>query len=338
VANNPVPGLTPTFAATNTGTTNTYGACSVTDSNGESTCSLTSTVAEVKTLSITSPVSRLGGTVTFNPGVPASAHSTITGTTPVVANDTDTSTITITIKDAFSNPISGQTPTFSATNTGNGNTYGACGVTNTSGVSTCTLKSTKAEIKTLTITSPVTKADGTVTFNAGAAVAANSNIRGSGPTPADGTSTSTITITLNDAFNNPVSSQTPTFIASDTGNDNVYGTCTASNATGVSTCTLASLTAETKALSIATPVSKTGGNAVFIAGFPVAANSSITGTGPVIANGSATSTITITLKDSGNNPVAGPTPIPPPLAAAAVAALLAMLITRSFVVIVLESM
>ncbi len=307
-ANNPVQGLTPTFAATNTGTTNNYGECSVTDSNGESTCSLTSTVAEVKTLSITSPVSRLGSTVTFNPGVPASAHSTITGTTPVVANNTDTSTITITIKDAFSNPIAGQTPTFSATNTGNGNTYGACGVTNTSGVSTCTLKSTKAEIKTLTITSPVTKADGTVTFNAGTAVAATSTITGTGPTAADGTTTSTITITLNDAFSNPVSGQTPTFTATNTGNDNIYGTCTASNATGVSTCTLASLTAETKALSIATPVSKTGGNAVFTAGFPVAANSSITGTGPVIANGSATSTITITLKDSGNNPVAGQTP------------------------------
>ncbi|MES2528635.1 MAG: Ig-like domain-containing protein [Bdellovibrionota bacterium] len=308
VSNNPVSGIVPTFGATNTGTTNVYGTCSASDASGISTCTLTSTKAEVKTLSIATPVVKAGGTVTFTAGAAVAANSTITGTSPVVADGTATSTVTITLLDASSNPVAGQTPTFSATDTGTTNVYTACSASNTSGVSTCTLKSTKAEVKTLSIATPVVKAGGTVTFNAGSAVAANSTITGTGPVVADGTSTSTITITLLDAFSNPVSGQTPTFTATNTGTSNVNGACSASNASGVSTCTLKSANAEVKTLAIATPVVKTGGTVTFTAGSAVAANSSISGTGPVIANGSATSTVTILLKDAANNPVAGITP------------------------------
>jgi adhesin/invasin len=304
--NNPVPDLTPTFSATDTGSTNSYSACSVTDSFGISTCTFTSMSAETKNLTIVSPVHRSGGTVDFIPGAPDAAYSTITGSGPVVADGSTTSTITITILDAFHNPISGETPTFSATNTGSTNNYTTCSATDAFGVSTCTMKSTKAEVKTLSITSPVTKSDGSVTFTAGSAVAANSHITGSGPIPADGSTASTITITLNDAFNNPVSSITPNFSA--TGSNNGPGICSATDATGVSSCSLTSTTSETKTLSITYPFTKADGTVQFIAGFPVAANSSITGTSTVIANGVATSTITISLNDASNNPVAGQTP------------------------------
>ncbi len=307
-SNNPVSGQTPTFAATNTGTTNAYGACSVTDAFGVSTCTMTSTKVETKTLNIATPVNRSGGTVVFTVGAPASATSTITGTSSIIANGVATSTVTVTLLDAFQNPVAGQTPTFSATNTGTTNTYGACSLTNAFGVSTCTLKSTKAESKILSIATPVSKADGSVIFIADSAVALNSNISGSSPTPSDGASTSTITITLRDAFSNPVAGQTPTFSATNTNTTNVYGACSITDAAGVSTCTMTSLKSETKILSIATPVSKADGSVVFIAGGAVAANSTITGSGPVIANGTATSTITITLRDISNNPVAGYTP------------------------------
>jgi adhesin/invasin len=302
--NNAVAGQTPTFAATNTGTTNIYGDCSLTDAFGVSTCTMTSKKVETKTLNIATPVNRSGGTVVFTVGAPASATSTITGTSSIVANGLATSTVTVTLLDAFYNPILGQTPTFSAT--GTTNSYGACSLTDAFGVSTCTLKSTKAESKTLSIATPVSKADGSVIFIADSAVALNSTISGTGPTPSDGSSTSTITITLGDAYSNPVAGQKPTFDA--TGTTNIYGECSFSDASGVSTCTMASFKSETKTLSIMTPVSKTDGTVLFIAGGAVAANSSITGSGPVIANGSATSTVTITLKDISNNPVAGFTP------------------------------
>ena len=307
-SNNFVPGVTPTFSATDTSSTNSYGVCSASNASGVSTCTLSSTVAEVKTLSIATPVVKAGGTVTFTAGSAVAANSTITGTSPVVADGTATSTVTITLKDASNNPVSGQTPTFSATDTSAGNTYGSCSATNASGVSTCTLKSTIAEVKTLSIATPVVKAGGTVTFTAGSPVAANSTITGTSPVVADGTATSTVTITLKDTNNNAVSGQTPTFSATDTSSGNTYGSCSATNASGISTCTLKSTIAEVKTLSIATPVVKAGGTVTFSAGAPVAANSTITGTSPVVADGTETSTVTITLKDASNNPVAGQTP------------------------------
>jgi Bacterial Ig-like domain (group 1) len=305
-SNNPVSGQVPSFSATDSGATNTYGTCSSSNASGISTCTLTSLRAETKNLSIISPVTKAGGTVVFTNGPALAATSTITGTSPVTADGTATSTVTVTLKDANNNPVPGSVPTFSATDTGTTNVYGTCSASNASGVSSCSLKSLIAEVKTLSIATPVVKADGTVTFTAGTPVAANSTITGSGPVAADGVATSTVTITLKDINNNPVSGQVPTF--GSTGSTNTLGTCSSTNASGVSTCTLSSTTSETKTLSIATPVIKTGGTVVFTAGSAVAANSTITGTGPVIANGTATSTVTITLKDASNNPVVGQVP------------------------------
>lgn|GEM_PF-1569233 len=97
------------------------------------------------------------------------ANSTITGTSPVTADGTATSTVTITLKNANNNAIVGVIPTFSATNTGTTNSYATCSATDGSGASTCTMTSTKAEVKTLSIATPISKADGSVTFQNGPA-------------------------------------------------------------------------------------------------------------------------------------------------------------------------
>lgn len=302
--NNSVVGTTPVFSATGTG--NTLSACSSTDASGVATCTLASTVAEIKTLSITSPITKADGTVTFTAGAAIAANSSITGSGPIIANDVATSTVTVTLRDASNNPVAGETPTFSTS--GTGNTQTACGVTNASGEATCTLKSTKAEVKTLSITAPVTKTGSTVTFTAGPASSVTTTIAGTGPVTANGVATSFITITILDAFSNPITGTTPIFNATNTGSNNSYGACSASNASGVSSCTLSSLTAETKTLQLTSPTAVTGGTVVFTAAAPSAANSTIAGTGPVTADGVATSTVTITLKDAGNNPVPGQTP------------------------------
>lgn len=186
----------------------------------------------------------------------SATYSTITGTGPVTADGISTSTITITIKNGYDQAMPGVTPTFSATNTGSTNTYGACTVTDALGVSTCTLSSTRAEVKTLFIVSPVLKPDGAVIFTAGAVSAATSTISGSTPNLADGIDTATVTITLLDAFSNPISGTTPTF--SSTGSNNTLNACSASNTSGVSTCTMSSITAEEKTLTLANPVVVTG--------------------------------------------------------------------------------
>ena len=305
---NVIAGLVPTFSATDTGSTNAYGTCSVTNASGVSTCTLTSTTAETKTLQLTSPISKSGGTVVFSAGSASIANSTIVGTSSILADGVATSTVTITLLDAGHNFIVGTVPTFSATNTGTSNSYGTCSATNASGVSTCTLSSTNAEVKTLQLLTPISKSGGSVTFVAGAASAVQSTIIGSGPVPANGSSTSTITITIKDANNNLIAGVTPTFSATDTSSTNAYGACSVTNASGVSTCTLSSTYVETKTLQLLTPVSKTGGNVVFSAGAASIAHSSITGSGPIVANGSSTSVVTITLLDATNNPVIGTTP------------------------------
>ena len=305
---NPVDAVTPTFNATNTGASNAYGACSATSLAGTSTCTLKSSNTETKTLSLVTPIAMSGGTVVFVAGAASAVNSSIAGTSSVVANGIATSTVTITLKDSGNLAILGTTPTFTATNTNNGNTYGACSATNGSGVSTCSLSSTKAELKTLSISSPINLAGGTVTFTAGTISSANSQITGTSSIVANGTATSTVTIVLYDVNNNAVAGTTPVFSATDTGATNAYGGCSVSNAAGTSTCTLSSTKAEAKTLSIATPVSKSGGSVSFIAGAAVAVNSSIAGTGPVTSNGVASSLVTITLRDANSNPVPGTTP------------------------------
>lgn len=92
------------------------------------------------------------------------AKSTITGSGPVIADGASQSTVSITLLSANDIPIVGVTPTFSATNTGSKNLYGPCSSTDSTGVSTCTLRSTAAEVKTLKILTPIIKSDETVTF------------------------------------------------------------------------------------------------------------------------------------------------------------------------------
>jgi adhesin/invasin len=303
---NPVSGQTPTFSATGSG--NSYGPCSATNASGVSGCTMTSTVGGTKTLSIQTPVVKIGGTVVFTSLLPDAAHSTIVGTGPVVADGSASSVITITLHDVNDVPVQGLTPTFSATDTGGTNTYQACSSTNGSGVSTCTMKSTHAEIKTLSIQTPIVKVGGTVVFNAGAADPAHSSITGTGPVLADGSAASTVTITLADVNSNPLVGTTPTFNATNTGGGNTYQTCSATNGSGVSTCTMKSTHAETKTLSILTPIVKSGGTVVFQPGGASASTSTITGTGPVTADGSATATVTITILDAQSNPISGVTP------------------------------
>ena len=91
---------------------------------------------------------------TVSPAAADATLSTIAATSPVLADGTASSTVTVTLKDQFANVIEGTTPVLSATDTGTTNVYGACSASDASGVSTCTLKSTVEEHKTLTLSSP----------------------------------------------------------------------------------------------------------------------------------------------------------------------------------------
>jgi hypothetical protein len=242
------------------------------------------------------------------------ANSTITGSGPVTANGVASSTITITLRDVANQPVAGETPTFTATDTGSTNVYGACTATNALGVSTCTLKATRAETKTLSIATPVSKSDGTVVFQAGAAAKLSFSTQPSATGDADTALAQQPVVQVLDANNNFVSSATDavTLTAySDT-------TCTTSVASGISATTnplnASSGTAtfaivkvlKTNAIRIgaaATGLTAACSNAITIsAGAPSATHSTIAASaGSPAGDGVESATVTITLKDANQN-------------------------------------
>jgi hypothetical protein len=95
--------------------------------------------------------------------IPSATTSQITATSPVVADGISTSTITVTVRDASGNPISGKNVTIAATGSGNTITQPSS-PTDASGQTTASIKSTKAETKTITATVDSISIQTAVTF------------------------------------------------------------------------------------------------------------------------------------------------------------------------------
>lgn len=98
--------------------------------------------------------------------VPSATHSSISATGPRIADGSDSSSVTVIFKDANQIPLSGITPSLTAT--GSSNSI-ACGATDASGTATCAFRTTKAESKIISFTSPTDFAalSATVSFVAG---------------------------------------------------------------------------------------------------------------------------------------------------------------------------
>lgn len=86
-----------------------------------------------------------------------------------------------------------------------------------------------------------------------------------GPVPADGTTEAEVTITFLDSLGEPVSGVVPVFTASPTPGITA-GVCPATDADGVSVCTLTSTLAESKTVKIVFPIQKVGNAVAFEAG------------------------------------------------------------------------
>ena len=225
------------FAPSSSGTTN---------ASGQFTATLNSTKAEVKTV-----IATVGGTtvtqqptVTVNPDVVSLSVSTLTaGTATITACSTGctagstASTITVTVKDQFSNPVSGKTVTPSCSG-GTSCTFSpTSGASNASGILTSNFNSTLAQAKT--IQAAVT-GSGTITQTAAvtvnAAAPASVSISNQSQTARVGTGIGTKpTYTVLDAFSNPVPSQA--FTVATGGGGSVSPTSGSTNASGQVTLT-----------------------------------------------------------------------------------------------------
>jgi adhesin/invasin len=138
-----------TLSATGSGNSITQPAAT-TDANGVTTGSLSSTAAGTKTITAVAG----GITLTQQPAVTVTAgaadagQSTVGAAPTSITVNTGTSTVTVTVKDAFGNPVGGSTVVVSASGTGNSITQ-PVGPTGANGVATATFGSSVAEGKTL---------------------------------------------------------------------------------------------------------------------------------------------------------------------------------------------
>ncbi|WP_224240316.1 beta strand repeat-containing protein [Hyalangium gracile] len=127
----------------------------------------------------------------------------------VVADGTDSTTITVTVRDAFDNPVSGQAVSVSSTGADNALTPGS-GTSGANGTFTATLRSTTAETKTIaaTVGSTVAPPRPQVTFVPGTASRLVFVVEPPAQTVAGQTMTPAIQLQVLDAQGNPVTSAT----------------------------------------------------------------------------------------------------------------------------------
>ena len=147
-----------------------------------------------------------------------------------------------------------------------------------------------------------------VIFTSGVSASLQSTVSAS-PTfvSANGTSTSTITVSLKDAQGNPVPNKAVTLSSSRGAQDMVSSASGPSNSSGIVTFTVKSTvsgSATFTALDTTDSVTINQTGAITFVATLVSASQSTVSASPlsILANGSATSTVTVTLKDSAGNP------------------------------------
>ena len=196
-------------------------------------------------------VTGTGSVVVPGATTPADAANSTVSASPssVVADGVTASTVTVTLLDAGSNPAPGKTVTLASSRGATDTISAASGPSNASGVVTFSVTSSTPGMPTFTATDTTDTVTVTqtasVTFTANPPASSGQSTVAASPAsvPANGSSTSTVTVTLKDSGGAPLAGKTVT-LASDRGaTDLISAASGVSNASGVVTFTVASLTA-----------------------------------------------------------------------------------------------
>lgn len=219
-AGNPFPGGA--VALTATGSANRFTPdppSGTSDVSGVFTARLSSTVAEAKTVFATTAGFTLSTPVTFTVGPPSQTNSRFSANPQqVVANGSDTTTMTVVVRDANGNPVPGQSVAFSSTGTGNTITSPTA-TTNAAGSAAATLRSTRAELKTLGATFAGLTLQTAVSFVSGPPSQSRSSLVAlPNRYTTDDFPGTTVTTTIKDANGNPLQSKAVDLSASGGGN------------------------------------------------------------------------------------------------------------------------
>ena len=287
-------------------TTGSAVISSVSDNgNGTYTATITNTVAEAITISGTIGGNAITDTegVTFTPGAPSVADTTITANPVVVVANGSTSTITVQAIDANGNNITSGGDSIMLFTTSNAVISSVTDVGN--GTYTATISNLFIEAVTITgsINMGAISDSAIVTFVVGAVSSADTTISvNNNSVTADGTATSTITVQAKDASGNNLTASGGAVVLSENGSATI--SAVTDNNDGTYTATITNTVAE--AITISGTI---GGNAItdtaavtFTAGAASAADTTISvSSSSVTADGSSTSTITVQAKDSSGN-------------------------------------
>jgi Tryptophan-rich Synechocystis species C-terminal domain/Bacterial Ig-like domain (group 1) len=302
---NAVAGTAVTLSAS--GSSNNFGTFSgTTDAHGVFTTTLASTLAQTETITATEGGVQEQTSVSFVAGAPSAATSSIVAGSPTVTADgTSTTMLTVTVKDANGNAVAGTAVTLSGD--GSANTFGAIsGTTNANGVFSTTLASSLVQTENITATEGSVHETTSVSFVPSGPSATTSSIVASSPTvTADGISTTTLTVTVLDAGGHAVVGTAVTLSGS--GSANSFGAVSGTtNASGVFTTTLSSTLAQTETITATEGATREHTSVNFVAGAPSATTSTIVANAPTVtADGTSTTTLTVTVEDAFGNAVAG---------------------------------
>jgi protocatechuate 3,4-dioxygenase beta subunit len=190
----------------------------------------------------------VSGTFNVAAGAVSASQSTVTVAPASLVAGAGSSTITVTVRDAAGTPLPGVTVSLAASGS---NTIGQpATLTNSSGVTTGTLSSTTAGVKTVTATASgvVINQKPTITVTAGPISASQSSVAAIPTTITVLTGAATIQVTARDQFSNPVSGAAVALSASGSG-VSLTQPSAATDATGVATGSLQASSAGTVTVS-----------------------------------------------------------------------------------------
>ena len=254
------------------------------------------------------PLNKVSNVVNFVARTADSTQSTVTASTPVLADGVATSAVTVTVHDGNNVAVVGDPITLVSSGTTTTITA-VSATTNSSGVATFTVTDSTPETGvTFTATDapgPLDKVSNAVAFTTPTASNTTSTVSASSPVLADGVATSTITVTVLDSSSVAISADTVTL--AHTGAAVITG-AGVTNSSGVATFTATDLTAQSvtfTATDAPGTLNKASGAVSFAT--PTADNdtSSISATSPVVADGVATSAVTVTVLDATSVPISG---------------------------------
>ena len=270
------------------------------------------------TLSATATGLAPGKSVAFNVTAgPLSASQTTVTVSPATitaSNGTSAVTVTVTTRDALGNPIPGVPVALTASGAGNTLTQ-PTGPSNSAGVATGTLSSTVAGAKIISATAggvPVSQTD-TVSVTPASSnalfftVSPTAAVAGVAMTPA-------VVVTVQDSFTNVITGFTGT-VTLGLGNNPSGGTLggTLSKAAVAGVASFGDLTIDKSGTGYSLKASATGMPGAVTAPFTVAAgpvspSQTIVAASPgtiTASSGSSATTITVTARDAGGNPIPG---------------------------------